>query len=126
LLTILVVSTTPLLALAASYLNLPPAVAHFLLMLSPAYAWFSLADPLRGLPGFWISSGVGHACAWLLLWWTCRLLPRVWQDQPATARQARRRSRVRDFIPQFAAPTAPGCSKSARSSGSIHAGDMSA
>ena len=98
LLTILVVAATPLLALAAGYLNLPPAVPRFLLMLSPAYAWFSIADPLRGQQGFWISSAVGHAGAWLLLWWTCRLLPRVWQDRPATAGQARRRTRVRDFI----------------------------
>ncbi len=98
LLTILVVATTPLLALAGSYLNLPPAVPRFLLMLSPAYAWFSIADPLRGLQGFWISSAIGQAGAWLLLWWTCRLLPRVWQDRPATAGQARRRTRWRDLL----------------------------
>jgi len=50
-----------------------------------------------GATVFWRSWLVGHGAAWLLLAWTCRLLPRVWQDRPATAKQAGRRNKIRDL-----------------------------
>jgi ABC-type Na+ efflux pump permease subunit len=96
-LTMFAAGATPLLAVAANRWELPPQVAHFLFTLSPAYACINVFNPVMGLQGFWISIVVGHAFGWLLLWWTCRLLPHMWQDRPATAKKEKLQTRVRNF-----------------------------
>lgn len=96
-LVIIVAAAPPLLALGADYVELPPAVSRTMQILGPAHAWFCFTNTLRAPQGFWVSILASHALGWLLLWGTCRLLPRVWQDRPATATQEKRRARTRDF-----------------------------
>ena len=97
LLMLFVMAAGPLAALAASWLRVPSPTLDWLPFLSPGFACLSLMDPGGTARGFWMSWISGHVCAWLLLAWTCRLLPRLWQDRPRSTTQARRRERVRTF-----------------------------
>lgn len=97
LLLIFVMAAGPLTSLLAFWLGCPNPILDFLVSLSPGFACVSMMGQMGGAGGFWTSWIVGHLCGWLLLAWTCRLLPRVWQDRPASAAQARRRERVRTF-----------------------------
>lgn len=65
--------------------NMAVNVAHVLAAFSPGTPLGIVAMGRYSLmvTPFWVSVGVTHVIAWLLLFATCRVLPRVWQDRPA-------------------------------------------
>ena len=59
---------------------------------SPAYA-FGQAFDGRNQAGFWVSMTVIHLLGWGFLIFAGRVLPRAWQDRPATAKASRWRDK---------------------------------
>ncbi|MEY2409612.1 MAG: hypothetical protein QOF48_2282, partial [Verrucomicrobiota bacterium] len=95
---ILIAAGGPLAGLLALWLDAPPSTSRFLVSLSPGFACVSMISPAAGLGGFWTSWIAAHLCAWSLLAGTCWILPRVWQDRPATAGRALRNDRRRAWL----------------------------
>lgn len=90
LLFIMVLGATPVLSLLGLWQGAPQSLVNAGFIASPGFACVPLTDP-RQL-AFWGSMLSGQVCAWGLLWLTCWLLPRVWQDRPATASQEQRQA----------------------------------
>ena len=81
------------------WLGAPPQIWVPLLALSPAAALFTvLGQGAAGLASFWIPMATGQLCAWGCLALTCRIIPRVWQDRPATVSQQTRNEAFRTFV----------------------------
>ncbi|HWX18814.1 MAG TPA: ABC transporter permease subunit [Candidatus Binatia bacterium] len=75
----------------------PPAVEW--LIPCPAYAFYLCAEAQYKIAPaqFWISAGVTHGLAWLLVLLASRIVPRSWQDQPTPAGKGRWRERWRTW-----------------------------
>ena len=67
--------------------------------LSPVSALFVILAQGALSPGsFWTPLVTGQLCAWGCLALACRIVPRVWQDRPATASQQTRGERFRVLV----------------------------
>ncbi len=95
-----IVGATPLAAAILAWLeDWPSAVFKSLLLLSPAAAFILLLGPGGMGSGFiWVPLASGQLCAWGCLALACRIVPRVWQDRPATASQQTRNERFRLIV----------------------------
>lgn len=67
-------------------------------VISPGYTWFAIISGRFPLPSsaqlIYASMAVNHALAWFFLLVAAYVLPRKWQDKPATARGMRFRERL--------------------------------
>lgn len=87
----------PLLRSIILYYVLSPVSAdgwYWLLWPSPGYAFGLTDDSSRTtgvLPAFWCSILTTHLISWMFLLAGSFLLPRAWQDRPASAKASRRR-----------------------------------
>lgn len=89
----------PGLGALAVWLGAPAEIWRSFFTLSPASSFFDLlAQGTLGSGRFWIPLATGQLCAWGCLALTCRIIPRVWQDRPATASQQTRIELFRDVF----------------------------
>jgi|SRR6185436_5641873 len=94
-----ILGATPLAALLVNWLGGPRVMTGALLFLSPAFAFVFIFGPIGfSTAYFWVPLVAGQLCAWGCLALTCRIIPRVWQDRPATASQQTRNERFRDIV----------------------------
>ncbi len=73
-----------------------PKYPHEFLLGTPGYAYALVFDASYKLRGqqFWICLALTHALTWILLGWASLILPRSWQDRPATSAAAGWRERL--------------------------------
>jgi ABC-type Na+ efflux pump permease subunit len=89
----------PAAAALVAWLDGPRAIWNPLLLLSPVAAFFLLLGQGATGSGFiWVPLATGQLCAWGCLALACRIVPRVWQDRPATASQQTRNERFRVIV----------------------------
>jgi len=94
-----IVGAAPLAAALVAWFEGPQAIWSPLLLLSPASAFFLLLGQGATGSGFiWVPLATGQLCAWGCLALACRIVPRVWQDRPATASQQSRSDRFRFIV----------------------------
>lgn len=94
-----IVGVPPGLGALAVWLGAPAEIWRPFFALSPASSFFDLlAQGALGSGRFWIPLVTGQLCAWGCLALTCRIIPRVWQDRPATASQQTRNELFRDVF----------------------------
>ncbi len=94
-----ILGAAPLAALLVNWFGGPRGIWVPLLFLTPASAFFLLFGPGAISSGFfWAPIATGQLCAWGCLALACRIVPRVWQDRPATASQQTRNERFRDIV----------------------------
>ena len=81
-------------------LNGPAELAPWFSQASPGYACGRIGSAAYGAaPGaFWFSTAVTHALGWFFFVLSCRVLPRVWQDRPATGKWLRWREWCRRML----------------------------